>query len=213
MGNGKKYFLALLVTWAVTLIPSMYYAYTQVQENRIVDDYLSSNDFIGLPVSKETAIRVSDQVRSDFNTKESSFVALKMAERPFLREDVGFLLVHKEGVCGEGTRVIVNLLDRLGFDVTRVTLFNRRLQSTHTLVSVVIDDQEFFVDSINSSTEVTDVLRHDNIASNDFDLMHYSDDILERRAFAKADHESFISQAQIKFFNRYALYSYEATPY
>src|SRR3989304_4043142 len=99
MSNRKKYFLALISAWMVTLLPSIYYAYMQVQEDKIVDHYLYSNNLIRLPISRETAVRVSDRVRKDFNVLESTFVALKMAERPFLREDSGFLLTHKEGLC------------------------------------------------------------------------------------------------------------------
>ena len=41
---------------------------------------------------------------------ERSFVALKMGEGPFLREDARFPLTHREGERGEGTRVIISLL-------------------------------------------------------------------------------------------------------
>ena len=106
MSNQKKYYLVLILTWTITFLPSMYYAYMQMRENKIVDQYLSSNNLIGLPVSKETAVRVSNQVRNDFNVNNSSFVALNVSERPFLREGVAFLLTHKEGLCGEGARVV-----------------------------------------------------------------------------------------------------------
>ncbi len=185
----------------------------QIQENKIVDHYLSSKGLTGLPISKETTIRVSDQVRKDFNINESSFIALKMAERAFFREDVGFLLTHKEGVCGEGTRVIVNLLNRLGFDATRVTLFNRELESSHTLVSVVIDTQEFFIDSINSNSYITELLKSYDISSNDFNLMHYSDKLAKRREFTKKEYQGNIPEGYIDFFNYFWLYSYEAMPY
>ena len=212
MSKIKPYSLALILTWAVTLIPSAYFAYMQVQENNIVDQYLALNNLNDLPISKETAIHVSDQVRKDFNTDESSFVALNMAERPFLREDAGFLLTNKEGLCGQGTRVIVNVLNKMGFDATRITLYNRELQPAHTLASVVINNQEFFVDSINSSEEVNGLLRNDNISSNDFNIMHYSDDILKRREFLRTS-QSDKKVSHSEFFDMYGLYSYEATPY
>ncbi len=202
----------LIVVWAIAFLPSMYYAYMQVQENKIVDQYLSSNNLIGLPINKETAVRVSNQVRNDFNIKESSFVALNFAERSFLREDVGFLLTHKEGLCGEGARVVVNLLNKLGFDATRVTLFNKKLQSSHTLVSVLLNGREFFIDSINSSEVVNNLLNKSSISSIDFDLLHYTDDISKRRKFVKSSQKSK-SEQYVNFFNYYWLYSYEATPY
>lgn len=212
MNNRKQYYLAIISIWAITLLPFMYYAYMQVQENMIVDQYLSSAKLVGLPISKETAVRVSNQVRKDFNINESSFGTLNLAERPFLREDVGFLLTHKEGVCGEGTRVIVNLLNRLGFDATRITLYNKQLQSAHTLVSVLIDENEFFVDSINSSAEVNKLLVNTDISTNDFNFLHYTDNLSKRREFVKSSHIDK-PEEYVKFFNNYWLYSYEATPY
>lgn len=211
--NKKKYFLALILVWGITLIPSIYYAYRQSQEDKIVDRYLSSNNLASLPISKETAVRVSDQVRKDFNTKEGSFAALNLAERPFLREDAGFLLTQKEGLCGEGARVMINLLNRLGFDATRITLFDQKLQSAHTLVSVDIGEKEFLVDSINSTPEVNALINSDNISSNDFNILHYSDDFLKRRQFEKTDHNRITPERQRKFFDEYWLYSYEAIPY
>lgn len=212
MSNQKKYFIALILTWTAILIPSMYYAYMQVKENKIVDQYLYLNNLIGLPISKETAVRVSDQVRRDFNVNKSCFVVLKMAERPFLREDAGFLLTHKEGLCGEGTRVIVNLLNRLGFDATRLNIIDRKLQSGHTLVSVVIDGQEFFVDSLNSSEATNDLLKKNIISSNDFFHMHNSDNIVKRREFVISD-KSYSQEGYVKFFNYYWIYSYGAIPF
>ena len=212
MRDPKKYYLVLSLTCAIALLPSMYYAYRQVEENRIVDRYLSSNNLVGYPVSKETAVRVSNQVRTDFNIKETSFVALNLAERPFLREDVGFLLTHKEGVCGEGARVVANLLNRLGFDATRITLFNRNLQASHTLVSVLIDEHEFLVDSINSSEAANKLLINSDISSNDFNLLHYSNDISTRRKFVNVN-RSNQAKENVEFFDHYWLYSYEATPY
>ena len=212
MRDPKKYYLVLSLTCAIALLPSMYYAYRQVEENRIVDRYLSSNNLVGYPVSKETAVRVSNQVRTDFNIKETSFVALNLAERPFLREDVGFLLTHKEGVCGEGARVVANLLNRLGFDATRITLFNRNLQASHTLVSVLIDEHEFLVDSINSSEAANKLLINSDISSNDFNLLHYSNDISTRRKFVNVN-RSNQAKEYVEFFDHYWLYSYEATPY
>ena len=213
VSKQRQYRAVLTLTWMLALLPSMYYAYMQMQENAIVDQYLSQNKLGGLPIVKETALRVSDQVREDFNVNENTFAALNLEERPFLREDVGFLLTHREGVCGEGTRVMVNLLSRLGFNASRITLFNKELQSLHTLVSVVIDEQEFFLDSINSTAEVNELLRNNNLSSNDFDLMHYSDNISTRRQFVRTGESRIASEGLIKFFDSYWLYSYEALPY
>lgn len=212
MINQRKYIFVLILVWLITLTPSMYYAYRQVQENFIVEQYLSLNNMTGLPINKATAVHVSNQVRKDFNINEKTFVALRMADRPFLREDVGFLLTYKEGLCGEGARVIVNLLYRLGFDATRITLFNKYLQASHTLVSVLINGHEFFIDSINSSKEVNRFLINNNISTNDFNLMHYTGNIASRRHFSKTNSRNK-TEDYIKFFSHYWLYSYEAIPY
>lgn len=205
--------MLMALTFSVALIPSAYFALMQLQEDELVDHYISILGLRGLPLSKETALRVSDQVRKDFNTDEKTFTALKMAERPFLREDTAFLLTHKEGLCGEGTRVIVNLLLRLGFDASRITLFNKELQSAHTLISIVIGEREFLVDSINTSAQVTELLRANDISSSDFNVLHYSDQIATRRAFTGNDPNKFETKLFTPFFDKYWLYSYEAIPY
>jgi hypothetical protein len=212
MSNRTGYNLVLILIWAVTLLPSVYYANKLIQVNRIVDQYLHNKNLIGLPVSKETAIRVSNQVREDFNTDENTFVALDLTNRPFLRRDAGFLLMHKEGFCGEGARVLVNLLDRLGFDATRITLYNKYLESSHTLVSIVIDGQEFYLDSINSADDVNKLLTSRNISSNDFNVLHYTDNISKRRGFIKTN-LGIEGEDYNNFFDHYWVYSYESLPY
>lgn len=213
MPGGRNYVFAVILTWGVTLLPSTYYAYRQVLEDKIVDGYLYANGLVGSSITRETAIRVSDQIRKDFNINESSFVALKMSGRPFLREDTGFLLTHREGVCGEGTRVIINLLSRLGFDATRVTLYDRHLFNAHTLVSVLVDGHEFFVDSINSSSESNALLKTYDLAPNHFRLMSYRGDIAQRVDLKTSVSKQVMPKALAPFFARYWLYSYEAIPY
>lgn len=191
------------------LAPAAYWFMQQTEEDRVVDRYLEANGLAGLPLSRDTAIRVSDQVRRDFNTDERSFKTLKMSRRPFLREDTEFLLRYKEGLCGEGTRVLVNLLQRAGFDATRITLYDRDLNSAHTLVSVRLDGKEFLVDSINSTPETNAYLRTTDVATDDFKLLHYSDDYSARADFSSAR----MKRPANPFFEQYWLYSYEATPY
>ena len=211
MRHRKKKLLLFWVLLALGgLIPVKYFL-TQMEENQMVTSYLLKNNLVGLNISKESALKVSDQVRKDFNIKESSWVGLNMDDRPFLREDVATLLTYKEGVCGEGTRVIVDLLNRLGFDATRVTFYNKRLQAEHTLVSVIINEKEFFVDTINSLPKINTLLREHNISSDDFDVIHYADNITDRRLFAeesKGKKRDFSKELEY-----YWLYSYTATPY
>lgn len=197
--------ISITIIWFITMIPCMYYIVSQVRENMIIDKYLEFHDLTNLSISKESAVRISDDIRSNFNIKQSTFTALNLNNRPFLREDAGHLLTIREGLCGEGTRVIVNLLQRLGYDATRVTLYNKHLQSAHTLVSVKIGEKEFFVDSINSLKAVNQSLRDNDVSAMNFNVLHYTDNLSKRRLFKSTESNN-------DFFD-YWLYSYEALPY
>jgi len=202
--------LKFLIPVLVTLVFPVYYLSLQIQENQLIDKYLSKNDLADLPLTKETAVRVSDQVRRDFNIQTNTFKSLDVFNKPFLREDTHFLLSHKEGECGEGTRVIVNLLSRLGFDATRLTLYNKKLKPAHTLISVAIEDKEFLLDSINSSVKTNTLLKDYDVSLNDFAFIHRIDNIAKRRSNLVNNKRP---EALAGFFDYYLLYSYEATPY
>jgi hypothetical protein len=195
--------------WLLALLPAGYYLQRQADEDRIVRNYLTQNGLAGLPLSKESAVRISLQVRKDFEVDERRFKALKMANRPFLREDTAFLLTHKEGLCGEGARVLVNLLLHEGYDATRITLYDRALNSAHTLVSVRLGEREFLLDSINSNEAVNGFLNSRDVSAEDFHLLHYSDDLSVRTAFAKQP----AKRPADPFFDYFWLFSYEAVPY
>jgi hypothetical protein len=79
-------------------------------------------------------------------------------------------------------------------------------------VSVLINNKELLIDSINSSEEVNEFLKNKNISSSDFNLMHYSEDITKRRIYSNAT-QGDKPEKYTNFFNNYWLYSYEATPY
>lgn len=204
----KAFIVAVL--WLTALSPTGYYLLRQAEEDRVVRDYLEQNGLAGLPRSKESAVRISQQVRRDFEIDESRFKTLKMATRPFLREDTAFLLRHKEGLCGEGTRVLVNLLLQEGYDATRLTLYDRVLFPAHTLVSVKLGEHEFLLDSINSPGPVNEFLNTRDIATDDFRLLHYSDDLGTRTDAAR---KLTVERPDGEFFNQFWLYSYEAIPY
>jgi hypothetical protein len=177
-------------------------------EERLIVAYLQNNGLKGVPVSKQTAVRVSDTVRRDFEVDERKWTRLKMDRRPFLREDTGFLLEAREGLCGEGTRVIVNLLLELGFDATRVVLYDRQLNPIHTLVSIVIDGEEYFIDSINSPDDFNNYLRDHQFSAKSFNLISHQEDIIDLRKEIAAK-KSRGSEPELEPF---WLYSYEATP-
>lgn len=203
-----KYFLFL----AVLTMPGISFLFLQHKENISIDNYLVNAGLVGQEVSKQTAIRVAQKIRQDFNTDIEAFEALDIFNRPFLRESTQFLLKHKEGLCGEGTRVLVNVLNRLGFDSTRVTLYDDRLNSAHTLVAVKIDEREFFVDSINSWPSVTRLLEQKDVSTADFALSKYSNSLAERHQFR--NHVTAVDgDVKEAFLDKFWLYSYEATPY
>ena len=215
MFQRLRYIYLILGIWLITLLPSFHYLYQQVIEENIIKAYLVDNKLTGMSLSKESAIKVSDQVRSDFNTERGTFKVLDLNKRPFLREDTKLLLTCREGVCGEGTRVLVNLLQKIGYNATRITLYNKVLSPSHTLVSIKLDNKEFLLDSINSSEGINSFLRNNNISTADFDLLHYNNSIRVRDAFThrQRNKEQPTDPLQHKFFTQFWLYSYEATPY
>jgi hypothetical protein len=207
--SRARYYAFLVALWLIALAPAGYFAWRQAAENATVREYLVRNGLAGLPLSHASAVRISQQVRKDFQTDETRFKALDMRKRPFLREDTAFLLDHREGLCGEGTRVLVNLLLQAGYDATRLTLFDGPLRSFHTLVSVRLAGREFLVDSINTPQSVNAFLNDREVAVEAFRTVHYSEDIGARRASAKLR----ATALEHPFVERVRAYSYEAVPY
>lgn len=211
--RGRNIALALMV--AASLVPAGWYAVRLIGEHIVLNAYLRERGLAGLPVTKETAVRVSQAVRADFETDQTKWRRLDYTRRPFLRRSPGWLLEAREGLCGEGTRVMVALLGRLGFDATRVTLYNQHLQGVHTLVSVKLGDREVFIDSINSPEDFSQLLNTQDISAADFRIAHYSEDILQRLGSrAKADPGDPVAADSVRtrFFDFYRVYSYEAFP-
>jgi len=208
---SKYYFMFALIV--VSLIYPAINLYKQFEENSELDAYLKENNLNNLPVSKDNAYRVSDQLRADFNVNQETFKHLSFKGRPFLREPASEILEYKEGLCGEGTRVLINLLERLGYDATRVSLYNRKLHSSHTLVSVKEADREYFVDSINSMSQVNQFLKTKDINASEFHLLKYIDDLGQRKAAARSQDGTGREPDEEFFFNKYWLYSYEAQPF
>jgi hypothetical protein len=212
MSDQVKYRVVLLLIWAVTLLPAVGFFDKRMKSDSEINTYLSMHGLHRLPLTRETAIRVSDQIRKDFNTNADTFKALNVGTRPYLREDVAFLLKHREGLCGEGARVLVRLLIDMGFDATRITLYNRHLQSSHTLVSVMLDGKEFLVDSINSTPSDNETLKRYVVSTNGFNLLHYTDDIVERQKRELVQLSTRTPKELQSFYDSYWLYSYEAIP-
>lgn len=203
----------LIALFILTLLPPGYFYYKQHQEDELIRSYLQDNNFLSLDKNKQNAILISDKIREDFNVEQSTFKHLSFKNRPFLREPTLELLDYKEGLCGEGTRVLVNLYDQLGYDATRLTLFNRNLHASHTLVSIKDGKDEYFIDSINSMEEVNTLLKQHDINATGFNLVSYIDDLATRKDIAKKKKRESANEDVAFFFDKYWLYSYEATPY
>lgn len=214
-GGARGRTIGIVAVLVASLVPAAWFALQQRNEDAVVDRYLRDRGLAGLPATHETAVRVSQAVRADFESDQSKWKRLDYTRRPFLRRETAWLLGAREGLCGEGTRVIVSLLQRLGFDATRVTLYDRHLQAVHTLVSIQLGGREILVDSINSPDSVNLLLNRGEISTKDFRVVHYSDDILQRVAFGRALAERDTLDAdslRTRFFRVYRVYSYEALP-
>ena len=205
----------LWVVVAATFVPAVYFGALQERENRAVDRYLREHGLAGLPVSHATALRVSHAVRADFQTDSSKWKAYTLTGRPFLRRDVEWLLRAREGCCGEGTRVMVNLLGRLGFDATRVTLYDSRLRGLHTLVSIRVGGKERLVDSINTPDDLNAFIEREELSTASFPVLHYADDIVVRHTMGAelaARDTTETDPVRDMFFREFCTYSYEAIP-
>lgn len=215
----KKYYITIFSIWVLTMIAPIYYAFKQINENKILDQYVSGAKLESNNTALENAILLSTKLRTDFETVESNFKFLDMANRPFLREASDQLLNVKEGQCGEGTRVLVNLLIRLGYNATRVSLYDANLNASHTLVSIIDDGKEYFVDSINTRDNVNHFLNTNQVNSDSFKIVKYGDDVTLRSAESaklKNTQENNLAQietVEYRFFQRFKYYSYEAIPY
>jgi hypothetical protein len=214
-GASRRRTVALAALLVASLLPAAGFLLHLAGESAVVDGYLRERGLAGLPVTKETAVRVSQAVRADFEIDQTKWKRLDYTKNPFLRHDTGWLLGAREGLCGEGARVIVVLLGRLGFDATRVTLYDAHLQGVHTLVSVKLDGREIFVDSINSPGDFNDLLNTRDVSAADFAVVRYSGDILERHAAGAAiaaRDTSGTDPVRARFLDHYRAYSYEAVP-
>lgn len=211
-GRGR---IAIGLLLAASLVPAAYLLAQQWREDAAVRQYLQANDFVGRPLTKATAIAVSQAVRRDFVVDKGRWTRYRLKGRPLLRHDTLWLLEAREGLCGEGARVLVNLLNGLGFDATRLTLYDRYLRPSHTLASVVIDGRETFVDSINTSAEFNAFLNERDLSVADFSLLHYREDLEERMDLGRALQSRPAGdgdELKQRFFERFRLYSYEAVP-
>ncbi len=196
----------------ILALAAIFFWYRQSLENRAIDQFLEgcSKD---QGISWESAKAVSEYIRFSFNTDQATFKSLQMRKRPFLREDTGVLLRSKEGLCGEGARVLICCLARLGYDATRVTLFTRWLHPSHTIVSILINDnEEYLIDTLNSQEDFHQHLSETQMSTHDFHLMGHVDNVDDRRTRKRELKASDTSQHQLVT-DKYLFFSYDAMPW
>jgi hypothetical protein len=182
------------------------------QEKVAIKTYLFENGIVkskDLKLDKQLAFQISDMVRRDFQIDETKWKYLKPRNESFLGYSCKDLLSWKEGKCGKGTRVIIKLLNYLGYDATRVTLYGKDLSSStgHTLISVIIDGKEYFIDSVNSPEELNKALKEQDISASSFGLRSYKDRHDDSRNHQDTD---TTSNAVTDYF---ILYGYDAIPF
>lgn len=201
-----NYVLALLgVVIVILIFKNLYLHY---KEGEILDQYIlemnmNRNDFAS---ESEFFSKISDYLDNDFNTDVESWKYSNLIERSFLRSSVMELLELKEGVCGEGTRMMIRILQALGYDATRLAFYDKRFGAAHALVSVQTNTNEILVDTINFNKELHEILRNNNVTTQSIDIVYYD----ERFHDINRDITSPFS----KFFKKnYATYSYESIPY
>lgn len=200
----------LITVWSVVAVFILVMVTSQfvrhLREEQQIALFLSQNQLQGEPGSIERAIATSDLVRSVFNVDSKSWKFMNKASEPALDFSCADLLQWHEGNCGKGARVLVKLLHYQGYNACRVNLQGRRFSNrvSHTLVSVIINGQEYFVDSVNSIDEINQYLRNNKVNASSFGLIDYKD--RSKEIVSQLDTVSVINRLFIA-------YSYESIPY
>lgn len=100
----------------------------------------------------EAAALIQHAVRARTSTR-SNGLHYSVKSRPKLRHTAWQTWQMAEGQCGEGARLIVNLLQLAGVPATRVNLTNSSPRFYHTAVAYQDKGEWWFLDTINSSAE------------------------------------------------------------
>jgi membrane protein implicated in regulation of membrane protease activity len=194
----------VVATFVVVMVTSQFVRH--LREEQQVALFLSQNQLPGKPGSIERAIATSDLLRSVFNVDSKSWKFMNKASEPALDFSCADLLQWHEGNCGKGARVLVKLLHSQGYNACRVNFQGRGFsnRTSHTLVSVIINGQEYFIDSVNSIDEINQYLRNNQVNASSFGLTDYRD--RSKKIVNQLDTTSVINRLFIA-------YSYESIPY
>ena len=155
------------------------------------------------------AKKIGGLIFTEFTVDSSQWKFHDRVNRDFLRTSVRDLLRTKEGLCGEGARVNVRLLLAAGFDATRIVLRTPKLgNSGHTVVSVLLNGQEFLVDTINSPPWFHNLVNNEILNTQCYPIPRYS-----QRMGKNAYQSAVSSQACTILTSHLPMYDYQAIPY
>lgn len=182
--------------------------FLHIKEEQTISDFINTMPFKKVQFSEEREyfFAISDFVDKNFNKDIKTWKYTNLQNRPFLRQSASELLKTREGVCGEGTRVMIKILHSLGYDATRLAFYSKKFGAAHALVSVEVDGKEIIVDSINYPKELNKIIRNKNSSMSEIDLIYYGQRFIKKEQSEKTEFAIF-------FENNYATYSYEAIPY
>jgi hypothetical protein len=207
----NRIYIVLIILSFIPLFTNFYLLYLHVKENSLIEKFLTDHKLKNKPLTKETAVEVSNILRHEFNTNRPKwhFLDKNFINDSFLRNSVLDLLKAKEGVCGEGTRVLVKLLIAMGFDATRINLYSNIItRNGHTLVSILLDNKEIFIDSINSSEEFNYIVSHMDI---NIDRI-YIHNILKDTVLQQIDNDIIREDSVFAVTKSFIAYSYQSLP-
>ena len=178
------------------------------KEEKVISKYIETMqiDKNNFSTMSEYFSAISDYVNTDFNTERNTWKSINLKQRPFLRQSVKELLNIKEGVCGEGTRVIIKILHSLGYDATRLAFYSKRFGAAHALVSVDINGTEILVDSINFNKELHEIFKTSESNMKMIDIIYYGQRFFKENKNIQTNFSKYFKQ-------NFSTYSYEAIPY
>ena len=149
MTRSFKIFTGLWIT--ATLVVAVPNLYTYVTEQRALRDLaeeLAPRAADTHEVAREFLHRVRDRVAI---TDHGSFY--DVSNRPLLRHTAWETWSHGEGQCGEGTRLLVNLLQSRGIAASRINLIDAREGFYHTPVAYNEDGRWWLLNSLDGGGE------------------------------------------------------------
>ncbi len=201
----KYIFIILGFLLLILFVNNLYYHY---KEEKVITKYISDmnikrSDF---NTTTEYFSSISDYVNNDFNTDIKTWKHSDLLGRSFLRNSVLELFEIKEGVCGEGTRVMIRILQSLGYNASRIAFYDKEFGAAHALVSVMIGDNEIIVDSINFNKELHKILRNNKINMKMINIVHYNNRFSDSNKTKSSEFSNFFKE-------HYSIYSYESIPY